>query len=802
MDNAGNLYIADTGNHRIRKVDADGAISTVAGTGTEGFSGDGGPATAAQLRSPSGVATDDDGNLYIADTRNQRIRKVGVYGNISTAAGGMHVVDGNLVDDIGDGGPAIEAQLIVPRDVAADGEGNIYIADSMRIRRVDAAGNISTFAGTWPFGYSGDGGPAAEAQLGPSLRVTADRTGNIYIADGDNDRIRKVDADGIITTVAGNGDIGDGGPATAAQLRTPFGVAVDGASNIYIADRDDNRIRKVGSDGGISTVAGAGRLDGLEGEGIPATAALLWNPRSVAVDAEGSVYIADTSSHRIRKVGSDGNIATFAGTGRSGTGLGTIFYDGDGSSATQAHLYFPRGVATDGAGNVYIADTRHHIIRKVDANGNIFTIAGYEFPGYSGDGGPATEAELRYPRGMAADTAGNIYIADAWNHRIRKVNADGIIDTFAGTGTIGYSGDGGPAAAAQLNNPYDVAVDEAGNVYIADSFNRRIRKVDSGGNIATIAGGGSPADGIGDGGPATAAQLRGAYGVAVDSAGNVYIAEAWNHRVRRLTPAALPEKAPRISAGGIVLATGTPTVDRISPNALISVFGQDFAPQGTQTLSPVRDAEGRIAVNLNETCLEIGGRRAPLFVVTPSQINAQAPHDLPPGETQAAVVRGCGAGNEQRGESVTVTAAAVSPAFFNVLSNPDGRNPLVALHGGGPALAGAPGLLPEAEFSPAVPGEFVTLFGTGFGAVEPPLESGQIPGAAANLANAIAFTVSSTAVPPEDVLYAGASPCCAGLYQFTLRVPPDTPDGDAAVEAIVDGVSTPQGPFLTVRRSQ
>lgn len=290
--------------------------------------------------------------------------------------------------------------------------------------------------------------------------------------------------------------------------------------------------------------------------------------------------------------------------------------------------------------------------------------------------------------------------------------------------------------------------------------------------------------------------------MAVNSAGNVYIAEAWNHRVRRLTPAALPEKAPRISAGGIVLATGTPTVDRISPNALISVFGQDFAPQGTQTLSPVRDAEGRIAVNLTETCLEIGGRRAPLFVVAPNQINAQAPHDLPPGETQATVVRGCGADNEQRGETVTVTAAAVSPAFFNVLSNPDGRNPVVALHGGGPALAGAPGLLPEAEFSPAVPGEFVTLFGTGFGAVEPPLESGQIPGAAANLANAIAFTVGSTAVPPEDMLYAGASPCCAGLYQFTLRVPPDTPDGDAAVEAIVDGVSTPQGPFLTVRRSR
>ncbi len=283
--------------------------------------------------------------------------------------------------------------------------------------------------------------------------------------------------------------------------------------------------------------------------------------------------------------------------------------------------------------------------------------------------------------------------------------------------------------------------------------------------------------------------------MALDAAGNLYFADVGNHRIRRLTP--FSGNAPLISSGGIVSATGTPVVQRISPHSLISVFGQGFAPQGTRSSSPQLDAAGRVAANLATTCLEIDGKRAPLFAVSAYQINAQAPSGLAAGQSQVAVIRGCGGGEEQRSPAATVTVGAVSPALFNFQNNLDGRNPIVALHGGGPALVGAPAL--GAAFTPAEPGEIVTLFGTGFGATEPRLATGQIPGGQAALVNAVSFAFGGIAVPAEDVLYAGAAPCCAGVYQFTVRVPADSPEGDAPVTATVNRVSTPQGPFLTVK---
>ena len=598
--------------------------------------------------------------------------------------------------------------------------------------------------------------------------------------------------DWIIETVAGNGtrgDGGDGGAAVEAQLNYPRDMAVDGAGNLYFADSSNESIRKVDAAGVISTVAGdRTRGRGYSGDGGAAVGAQLNSPSGVALDGAGNLYIGDHFNQRIRKVDAAGVISTVAGDGTYG-------YGGDGGPAVAAQLGNPADVALDGAGNLYIVDGHNNRIRKVDAAGVITTVAGDGTRGFGGDGGPATAAYLDRPYGVALDGAGNLYIGDEGNERIRKVDAAGVITTVAGDGTRGFGGDGGPATAAQLSFPHGVAVDGAGNLYIADMFNQRIRKVDAAGVISTVAGDGTWGYG-GDGGAAVAAQLAGPTNVALDDAGNLYIADSGNDRIRRLTPPAMPP--PSISAGGVVLATGTPLVNRISPNAIISVFGQSFA--GTQTLNPVIDADGGIAANLGATCLEIGGKRAPLFFVSPTQINAQVPHDLTPGEAALTVTRGCGTANEQRSEAASATVAAVSPAFFNVPLNLDGRNPLVALHGGGPNLVGAPDL--GAEFTPAAPGEVVTLYGTGFGPTEPAIAAGQIPGPEIRLANAVAFTVGGIAVPPEDVPYAGASPCCAGLYQFTLRLPADVPDGDATVTATVQGVSTPQGPFLTVRGGQ
>jgi trimeric autotransporter adhesin len=330
-------------------------------------------------------------------------------------------------------------------------------------------------AGTGSYGYSGDGGQATSAALYYPYGVAVDASGNIYIADTDNERIRMVTkSTGIISTVAGtgsSGSSGDGGQASSAALRNPYGVALDASGNIYIADTYNHRIRMVTkSTGIISTVAGTGS-SGYSGDGGQATSVALRSPQGVAVDASGNIYIADTDNERIRMVTkSTGIISTVAGTGSYG-------YSGDGGQATSAALSYPRGITVDASGNIYIADNSNHRIRMVTkSTGIISTVAGTGSYSYSGDGGQATSAALYYPYGVALDASGNIYIADTYNNRIRMVTkSTGIISTVAGTGSFSYSGDGGQATSAVLKYPYGVAVDASGNIYIADTYNNRIR---------------------------------------------------------------------------------------------------------------------------------------------------------------------------------------------------------------------------------------------------------------------------------------------------------------------------------------
>jgi len=521
VDEQGNVYIADRENYSIRKIDTSGIITIIAGTGPGGwgFTGDGGPATLAKLNQPTGVKVDALGNIYIADMSNCAIRKVDKSGIITTIAGN------GTVGSSGDGGAATSAQLNYPVGIEIDAQGNIYIADTYNntVRRVDTSGIITTIAGNGTAGYSGDGGAATSAQLDEPSGVEVDPLGNIYIADRNNNVIRKVDTSGIITTIAGNGTSGysgDGGVADSAQLKSPYGVEIDAQGNIYIADYLNQRIRKVDTSGIITTFAGGG----AGGDSISATLAQLSFLTDVEVDAQGNVYIAEKNAYRIRKVDTSGIITTIAGSGG-------YSYSGDGGAATSAQINNPNRIDVDTQGNVYFVDEWNYRIRKVDTYGIITTIAGTGTSGFSGDGGPADTAQLGNVWGVASDIQGNVYVVS--NNRIRKIDTSGIITTFAGDGSNGYSGDGGVATSAQLSGPMGVEVDTKGNVYIADASNNCIRMVDTAGIITTIAGTGT-AGYSGDGGAATSAQFDSPWEVAVDEQGNVYVGDIYNNRIRKV----------------------------------------------------------------------------------------------------------------------------------------------------------------------------------------------------------------------------------------------------------------------------
>ena len=611
FDNQGNLYIADAENHRVRKVDADsGAITTFAGTGEEGFSGDGGPATEAKLDWPSGVAVDSGGNVYIADQENERIRKVDTEGIISTFAGsGDYGYEGGE-----DGIPATEAKLNWPTGVAVGPNDHVYIADSYSnlVREVDTEGFVYTIAGMGRvFGFFeepdeddiGDGGPATEARLDYPIGLAVDADGNVYVADRGQHRVRKLTRMGTqyyITTIAGtgdegdedgDGDIGDGGPSTDAQLNGARGVAVDGNGDIYIADTDHNRIRVLiatDTEGEytIDTIAGE---EG--GENGSSAGSRLSAPRGLALDPDGVLHIVDTGNNQVFQLDQEG-LTLVAGT----EGIG------DDGPATEARLFEPRGIALLADGGILFTDTRHNRVRKVDADGIITTFAGSGEVGAGGDGGPAEDAQLDNPSGIAVDSLGDVYIADTFNNRVRKVDTDGIITTFAGTGERGDEdedgeiGDDGPAAEAQLHWPAGLVFDADQNLYIADSRNFRLRKVDSAGIITTFAG--SERSFSGDDGPAAEAQLSYPIGLKIDGVGNFYITDRYfdHNRIRKIdTDGIITTIAETTTVGGVAVgadgavfisATGAGRIFRLSTSGEFSViagsaksgFGGDGGP--------------------------------------------------------------------------------------------------------------------------------------------------------------------------------------------------------------------------------
>jgi trimeric autotransporter adhesin len=996
------------------------AVSTVAGSGALG---DGGPATAALLEFPQSVAADASGNVYIGDYGNERIRVVSANGTITTltegtavsmkidstgtiyASDGMAQVfkilpNGNLVTIAGsspgytgDNGPATAATLNAPRGVAVDTMGDVFIADYLNcvIRKITPDGKIHTIAGTGVAKFGGESIAATSSPLAYPFGVEVDAAGNVYIAE--EYRIRKVDVNGIITTIAGNGNTPNDGRAINSAIGALVALAMDQSSNLYLADSSYNMVRMISPAGNITTLAGS-QSPGFAGDGSYGYRALLNGPIGVSVDAKGNVYVADELNQRIREVNTLGIISTVAGT---------THYSGDGGPATAALLFRPEHAVPDGAGNLYISDTANHAIRKVDAKGNITSVAGNGNCNYGGDLGPAVSASVCFPEALAFDASSNLYIADSGNCVVRRIDTKGIITTvagngtcadtaasgtatnvsfldpfglafdsngflyvsddfsnrvtvillgqssgvpairlFAGNGNAGSNGDGGLSSSAGLNAPTHVAAGPDGAIYISDSGNNRVRKVvpaspgnpgivntvslqgkgftfiqpeglvvDAANNLyvawetsdvvtkTTAAGftsilAGTGADGLGgDGGLATNAVFSGPAGLSIDTSGNFYVADFFNSRIRKLaldtltgmtiasgdgqsgdTGATLPVPlvvgltfqggvgvpgipvtfavasgsatlsllttstdgqgmagvavtlgntpgpvvvtastagipsvqfhlaaisavpVPTITAGGVIGAgASTPPVTQISPGGFATVFGTNFAPAGTFAQAPA----GAWPTQLGGACVNVNGVAAYVTFASPTQINFQVPAIPVNTSVDVEVLSNCGASNQLQSAAQSVSALAATPEFLYWIKNANGIDPVVAVDAITGAYIGAAGLIPGAIFTPAKPGEILTIYGVSFGPTDPAAVPGTPPTGAAKSIYTASVTLGTLTLDATAVYYAGVSPGTAGLYQLNIQIPTTIADGDYPLVLTLGSFATPAGGFISVK---
>ena len=598
VDGGGNVYVAEFEGHRIRRIAAGGVVTIAAGNGTAGFSGDSGPAHYAQFAYPAGLAFDPQGNLYVADSGNSRVRKIASNGQITTVLGTgvpgasdlrqLNLPTGVAIDSSGtlyvaDSGNQRIRQLTragqvsnIPgagRDLALDASGNLYVANGNTLLEVIAGADPITIAGGDAGSFGGDGGPAINARLAGPAGIAITATGEIYIADTRNHRVRKLDATGIITTVAGDGTPGQ----EQGELNYPKGLAWNAAGGLFIADQNNDRVEQLMPDGAMITVAGTG-IPGFDGDGLPPLSTQLFSPAAVALTGDGALVVADGGNHRVRILGPAGTLLTLA---------------------TQVDA---RGVAVDKFGAVYVADTSNHRILSIDPGGTARTVAGTGVAGFSGDGAPALAAQLNQPTGLAIDALGNLFIADTGNHCVRMISPDGVMQTVAGTGNAGASGDGGAARLAQLNAPAAVAVDATGAIWIADTGNDRIRKLTPGAPV--------------------------------------------------IPPA--PQILPLVVVNGASWLAGA-----VAPGEIVSIFsgaGSAIGPaDGVATTPPAA-----LPTQLSDVEVRFDGRPAQLYYVQANQINAQVPYSVAgAAQTQVEVLyQGVSRGQTQ------VAVANAMPGIF------------------------------------------------------------------------------------------------------------------------------------------
>ncbi len=815
---AGEIHFSDSYYHQVFRLDANGNLTVIAGTGSPGNTGDGGLATSATLNTPLGLAFDSANNLYIADSANNRIRRVTPAGVITNFAA-----------------------LNAPAYLTFDQSGNLFASQPAEhsIRRIASDGVVTLFAGNGLSGFLGDNGAATSARLNGPTGIRFDAQRNLVIADSGNHRLRRVAPDGIITTIAGNGTAaftGDGGAATSASLNNPTGLAINGANLIFVADTNNARLRAVTPDGGIGTVAGGGNffvdaplnqsaLPGLSSIAFDSSGALilavpiarqirrannngvftlagalpptgantvlpniLYDPAAVATDSSNNIYIADRADHRVRRINSAGVPTTYAGTGFPGN-------LGNNIAASGAQLGLPQALAFDRLGNLYIASGSGSTIRGVAPSTAIVTIAG-GVEGFSGDGGPAGPSQFRQPNALATDQSGNLFIADTANHRVRRIDATTqIVTTIAGTGTQGFTGDSGPALNAQLNAPRGLAFDRGGNLYIADTGNNRVRIVNPFGIISTltadiaapqqlaldttanlfvssphrvhridantravvpIAGTGQPGF-SGENVLGTNAQFNSPAGLAVDLSGNVFVVDRENQRLRRLTPARIVNEG---VANGATLRAGA-----VAPGLIVSIFGFELGPTPAEGLTV--GANGRVTTELGGTRVLFDGIPAPLLYVSANQVNAVVPYAVSGATTRLQIVfRGVAT------NTLTLPVATAAPGLF-AITNQDATV--------------------NAAANPAAAGSVLILYGTGEGAVTPAVFDGSV-------ANEI-FPQPTQPLTVEiggrtaTLLYAGAAPgFVAGVFQVNVQVP----EGLSGQQSLVVRSGTIASPASTI----